>query len=332
MNKQRSAIITGVLFAILAACVVSALYIRAAAGEKVLKLAHGLEVSHPVHLGMLFMADRVSELTDGKVRIDVYAGGVLGGETECLEQVQMGALAMTKVSTAALESFVPVYKIFSVPYLFRDAEHYVKVLHSELGQEFLTRGSDSGFIGLCYYDAGARSFYATKKAIHNESDTDGMKVRVMNSRTANDMIIAMSGSPCAITWGELYTALSQGTVDAAENNPPSFFSSRHYEECKFFSLTEHQRIPDMLIISTEVWNDLTPEVQKALKQAAQESEAYQRKLWAEATQKAMEELQENGVQIIQPDIESFRKATRSILDKPFYDDVRELYSEIQEIR
>ncbi len=336
MNKPKSFFAAGLLVAVLGACVAGALALRASSRETVLKLAHGLDVAHPVHQGMLFMADRVKALTGGQLKIDIYSGGVLGGETECLEQVQMGALAMTKVSTAALESFIPAYKIFGVPFLFRDGGHYLNVLHGAIGEAFLTRGRPANFIGLCYYDAGSRSFYSTKKKIFNEPDVDGMKVRVMNSKTAFDMIEAMSGSPCPITWGELYTALSQGTVDAAENNPPTFLTSRHNEVAKYFSLTEHQRIPDMLIISTEVWDALPPAHQAALGKAAKESEAYQRKLWAEANDKAMATLRELGTEIITPaeglDLDSFRKVCVPILQKPFYADVRELYTQIQEVR
>ncbi|HRT30232.1 MAG TPA: TRAP transporter substrate-binding protein, partial [Kiritimatiellia bacterium] len=272
---------TGVLIA----CILGAFVIRPKAGSKaggrtiVLKLAHGLDEAHPVHQAMILMKQRLEELTDGKATIDLYSGGVLGGETDCLEQVQKGELAMTKVSTAALEAFIPEMKVFSIPFTFRDENHFWTTLNGDIGKKLLAKGAAQNFQGLCYYDSGDRNFYSTKKPIRTIDDVKGMKIRVMNSRTAMDMINAMGGSPCPITWGELYTALAQGTVDAAENNPPSFDTSRHFEVCKYFTFTAHQRIPDMVIMSTKVWDTLPQDVQAALQKAADESEIFQRKLW-----------------------------------------------------
>lgn len=337
MNKTASIFTAGMTTGLLAACVLGAFIIRPKGheqgqGQLVLKLAHGLDESHPVHKGMTFMKTRVEELTGGKATLDVYSGGVLGNETDCLEQVQKGELAMTKVSTAALEAFLPEMKVFSVPFAFRDADHFWNTLHSPVGQRMLDLGVARQFRGLCYYDSGDRNFYTTKKPIRTVADVNGMKVRVMNSRTAMDMIKAMGGSPCPISWGELYTALAQGTVDAAENNPPSFITSRHYEVCKYFILTGHQRIPDMLIISTKAWDRLAPHIQSALRQAAAESETFQRKLWKEMTDECLATAKEKGVEIITPDLDSFRKACASIIEDKEYDVIKPLLAEIQEVK
>jgi tripartite ATP-independent transporter DctP family solute receptor len=339
MKQSVSIFLAGVTTGLIGACVLGAFIIRpgatggGAGGDgTVLKLAHGLDESHPVHKGMLFMKQRLGELTGGKATIDLYSGGVLGGETDCLEQVQKGELAMTKVSTAAIEAFIPEMKVLSVPFAFRDAGHFWNTLHSPVGKRLLSMGAGQNFRGLCYYDSGDRNFYSTKKPIRSVADVKGMKVRVMNSRTAMDMINIMGGSPCPITWGELYTALAQGTVDAAENNPPSFVTSRHYEVCKYFTLSAHQRIPDMLIISLKAWDKLPPDVQSALQQAADESEVYQRKLWEEQTAKDLATAKEKGVEIITPDIESFRAACAPLLENKDYADIRKIYNEIQEVK
>jgi tripartite ATP-independent transporter DctP family solute receptor len=250
MNQTRSFFTAGLMIGLLAACILGALVIRpkTSAGPDVgargivLKLAHGLDEAHPVHQAMTLMKQRLEELTGGKATIDLYSGGVLGGETDCLEQVQKGELAMTKVSTAALEAFIPEMKVFSIPFAFRDETHFWNTLHSGVGKALLAKGAAQNFRGLCYYDSGDRNFYSTKKPIRSADDVKGMKVRVMNSRTAMDMINALGGSPCPITWGELYTALAQGTVDAAENNPPSFDTSRHYEVCKYFTFSARNRL------------------------------------------------------------------------------------------
>jgi tripartite ATP-independent transporter DctP family solute receptor len=338
MKQSASIFLAGVTTGLFGACVLGAFIIRPKAtgggGDRgiVLKRAHGLDESHPVHQGMLSMKLRLEELTGGKATIDLYSSGVLGGEIDCLEQVQKGELAMTKVSTAAIEAFIPEMKVFSVPFVFRDAGHFWNTLHSPVGKRLLAMGAHQNFRGLCYYDSGDRNFYSTKKPIRSAADVKGMKVRVMSSRTAMDMINCMDGSACPITWGELYTALAQGTVDAAENNPPSFITSRHYEVCKYFTLSAHQRIPDMLIISIKAWDKLPPDVQTALQQAADESESFQRKLWAKRTAEDMATAKEKGVEIITPDIESFRTACAPILKKKDYADIQKIYHEIQEVK
>jgi tripartite ATP-independent transporter DctP family solute receptor len=278
------------------------------------------------------MKQRLEDLTDGKATIDLYSGGVLGGETDCLEQVQKGELAMTKVSTAALEAFIPEMKVFSIPFTFRDENHFWTTLNGDIGKKLLAKGAAQNFQGLCYYDSGDRNFYSTKKPIRTIDDVKGMKIRVMNSRTAMDMINAMGGSPCPITWGELYTALAQGTVDAAENNPPSFDTSRHFEVCKYFTFTAHQRIPDMVIMSTKVWDTLPQDVQAALQKAADESEIFQRKLWKEKTEQSLALAKEKGVELITPELDGFRKACAGIIQHKDYADIVPVYKAIQEVK
>jgi tripartite ATP-independent transporter DctP family solute receptor len=196
--------------------------------EVVLKLGHSLDVTHPVHKAMVYMAQKVAEKSNGRMKVEIFPNEQLGTEKECIEALQLGYMAITKTSTAVMEGFVPKMKIFGIPYLFRDSEHYWKVLNGPIGKELLLAGQSKGLRGLCYYDAGARSFYA-KKEIKSPADLTGLKVRVMKSIMSMDMVKAMGGSPTPIAWGELYTSLDQGVVDAAENNPPSFRTSRHYE-------------------------------------------------------------------------------------------------------
>lgn len=330
--------LAGIMTGVLIACILGAFVIRPKAGSKaggrtiVIKLAHGLDEAHPVHQAMILMKQRLEELTDGKATIDLYSGGVLGGETDCLEQVQRGELAMTKVSTAALEAFIPEMKVFSIPFTFRDENHFWTTLNGDIGKKLLAKGAAQNFQGLCYYDSGDRNFYSTKKPIRTIDDVKGMKIRVMNSRTAMDMINAMGGSPCPITWGELYTALAQGTVDAAENNPPSFDTSRHFEVCKYFTFTAHQRIPDMVIMSTKVWDTLPQDVQVALQKAADESEVYQRKLWKEKTEQSLALAKEKGVELITPELDGFRKACAGIIQHKDYADIVPVYKAIQEVK
>ena len=297
-------------------CVVVLMMLLTSCGIKsevtIIKLAHALDISHPVHKGMVFMSKKVDEYSKGKMRVDIYPSGQLGAERELIELLQIGSLAMTKVSTAPLEAFVPEMKIFGIPYVFRDSEHRWKVLKGPIGKQLLLAGEPFFLRGMCYYDAGSRSFYSMDKPINSPSDLKGMKIRVMKSITAVNMVQALGGSPTPIPWGELYTALQQGVVDGAENNAPSFYFSRHYEVCKYYSIDEHTAVPDILLMSTVVWNNLTAQEQEWLQKAVDESVEHQKILWKEATEEALNAVQEAGVEIIYPDKEPFLEAVKSM--------------------
>ena len=235
------------------------------------------------------MNERLEVLSGETVTIDIYPSSVLGSETQCIEQLQNGSLAMTKTSAAAMENFIPEMAVYGLPYVFRDGEHYWDVLNGSVGQDLLRMGDDKFLRGLCYYDAGSRYFYTSDKPTRTPDDLKGMKIRVMNPKTAMDMVKAMGGAPTPIAFGELYSALAQGAVDGAENNPPSFTSNKHYEICKHFTLDGHTRIPDMLMMSSKVWNRLDPQVQAWVQQAADESVRFQRQLWQEKTAESLKE-------------------------------------------
>ena len=295
---------------------------------KSLKLAHGLDTNHPVHKGMVYMAERVKEKSHGKLKIEIYPSQQLGTERQNLELLQIGSLAMTKVSAAVLENFAPSIQVFSLPYIFRDKTHAYKVLDGPLGKKLLLQGEKFWLRGLTYFDAGYRSFYS-KEPIRTPDDLKGKKIRVQESVTAMNLVRSLGGAPTPISWGELYTALQQGVVDGAENNPPSFYLSRHYEVCKYYTLNEHTAVPDILVISTVAWNRLNEQEQNWLQEAADEAKFYQRKLWEEAEAKAFEEVQKAGVEIIHPDKSLFAEKTRPMLDE--YKDQPEKYQVIQDI-
>ncbi|MCB0556917.1 MAG: TRAP transporter substrate-binding protein [Phaeodactylibacter sp.] len=297
---------------------------------KTLKLAHGLDVSHPVHKGMAFMAERVAEKSGGRLKIEIYPSQQLGTERQCLELLQIGSLAMTKVSAAVMENFAPNIQVLSLPYIFRDKTHSHKVLDGEIGQKLLVQGEKYWLRGLTYFDAGPRSFYTKDRPIRTPDDLKGLKIRVQESVTAINLVRALGASPTPISWGELYTALQQGVVDGAENNPPSFYTSRHYEVCKYYSLNEHTSVPDILTIGTVAWNRLTTQEQEWLQEAASEATIYQRKLWAEAEQHALEEVKKAGVEVIYPDKAPFAEMTKGLLEE--YKDRHEMYQLIQEIQ
>ena len=298
----------------------------------VVKLAHSLDVTHPVHKGMVYMAQKVAEKSGGKMRVDIYPGGQLGNERELIELLQIGSLAMTKVSTAPLEAFVPEMKIFGIPYVFRDDEHRWKVLDGPIGKQLLLSGEPFYLRGMCYYDAGSRSFYTKERPIEKPADLAGMKIRVMKSITSVKMVQALGGSATPIPWGELYTALQQGVVDGAENNPPSFYLSKHYEVCKYYSLDEHTAVPDILIMSTVVWNRLTEQEQEWLQEAVDESVPYQKKLWKDACDVAFAEVTKAGVEVINPDKTPNMQAVQGMHDSYKGTSIYDLIQEINAIQ
>lgn len=301
-----------------------------------LKVAHSLPVSHPVHAGIEHFAQRLAFHSEGRIRLEIFPNGQLGSETQTLEQMQSGTLDAAKVGGATLGSFISVAKIFSLPYLFRDSEHYWAVLDGDLGRELLDElatagsGRPSGFRGLAYYDAGSRSFYAQKPILHPD-DLDGMKIRVMNDPVAIDTMKALGASPTPISWGELYTALQQGVVDGAENNTPSFVSSRHFEVCKEFSLNHHSRVPDVLIISETTWMTLSEEERDWVVQAAVESSVFQRQAWAAGVAEALEIMQAEGVTIHDVDVAPFMEATGPVRERYATGEIEPFLERIQAV-
>lgn len=287
---------------------------EAISDKKTLRLAHGLDNKHPVHLGMEYMAELLAEKSGDKLTIDIYPSGQLGGERQCLELLQIGSLAMTKVSGAVLENFSPNAKVLSLPYLFKSKEHAYAFYDSDLGRQILTDGDQFRLRGLVYFDAGFRSFYTKDKQVTTPDDLKGQKIRVQQSASAIALVKALGGAPTPISYGELYTGLQQGVVDGAENNPPSFYTSRHYEVCKFYTLNEHTSVPDVLMIGTEAWQRLSPQEQQWLQEAANEAAVYQRKLWQEAEAEALAAVEKAGVTILRPDKTAFIAQTREILE------------------
>lgn len=315
-NAARSAILTG----------------SGDAGQArmVLKLGHALDTGHPVHTAMEHMATRLEELSGGTVSIDIYPSAVLGSEVQCLEQVQNGSLDMTKVSAAVMENFVPEMAVFGLPYLFRDSDHYWRVLSGPIGAALLKKGEPKLMRGLCYYDSGSRNFYTRSKPIRTPEDLEGLKIRVVNSATAIAMVKAMGGAPTPIAWGELYSALAQGTVDGAENNPPSFTSNKHFEVCKHFTLDGHTRIPDVLLIGTKTWGRLTPQIREWIQQAADDSSQFQRQLWTRETARSLEMAKAEGVTIYDVDPAPFAARVAPMLEEVEDPAVRSLVREIRE--
>ena len=297
---------------------------------QILRLGHGLDTGHPVHRAMELLGERLHTLSQGKMELRIYPSEQLGSERECLELLQIGSLGLTKVSAAVLEGFAPGFKVLGTPYLFDDRRHAYQVLDGAVGRRLLHSAEPYRLRGLTFYDAGSRSFYTRDRPVHSPADLEGLKIRTQESATAMGMVRALGGAATPIAWGELYTALQQGVVDGAENNPPSFYLSRHYEVAKFYSLDEHTSIPDVLLVSTQVWNRLTPAQQGWLQEAADASAVFQRELWQQAEEEALAAVQEAGVEVIRPSKAAFQQGVAEMTERFRQDpDLGELIRDIR---
>jgi len=286
---------------------------------KMLRLGHSLDTQHPVHLAMEVLGESLEKKSNGQLKLNIYPSSQLGGERECLELLQIGSLDITKVSAAVLENFIPEYKVLSLPYLFRDKAHMFSVFDNEVGASLLQKGNKFRLRGLTFYDAGSRSFYMKDSPVKKPSDLDNKKIRVQKSNMAVSMINSFGGSPTPISWGELYTALQQGVVDGAENNPPSFYTSKHYEICKHYTINEHTSVPDVLLIGLETWDRLNAQEREWLKEAVIESTKAQRKLWAASEKESLEKVKAAGVKVYYPDKTPFQEKTKDMVEM-FKDD------------
>ena len=299
-----------------------------AGNVRILRLGHGLSADHPVHQAMLHMADRLKELSGNTMELQIYPSGMIGSEDECFKQAQNAQIEFAKCSAAVLDGSVPEFQVVGAPFLFRDSDHFWAVMNGEIGQSLLEK--IDGLMGICYFDAGARSLYTTKKPVRSVDDMKGLKIRTQKSSIAMESMEALGASPTPISWGELYTALSQGTVDAAENNIPSFVTGRHFEVCKYFIFTEHQRVPDVLVMSKKIWDELTDEQKSWIKQAAAEANAFQREAWRKSEETNETIAREAGVEFITVDRAPFIELSKPIYDG-FPSELQDLARRIKEV-
>jgi tripartite ATP-independent transporter DctP family solute receptor len=285
--------------------------------EHYFRLAETHPEDYPTTLGDKRFADLVRERSGGRIDIQVFAGGRLGEEADIIEQVQLGVIEMTRVSSAPMAEFATPLGLFGLPYIFDDADHMWRFLDDDDGgQKLLGEMETAGFKGLCYFDPGARSFYTKDKVITSPEDVRGQKFRVQQTEVIMDFIEALGGSPTPMGYGEVYSSIQSGLLDGAENNPPSYFSASHYEVAPNFTLDEHMRVAEILIVNRSVWEDLPAEDQDLIQQAADDAVPYQREKWNAQVDADMQKLRDAGVTITGiDDITPWRAATQSVLDK-----------------
>ena len=298
------------------AVAIAGLTVSTAMASTTLRLAHNLNQDHSVHKAFVYMNEQLRDISGGKMRLRIYPSSQMGDAPETLQMLQTGALDMSKGSASDLEAFEKTYSVFNLPYLFNDDNHFRGVVYGDIGQEIMKTSKDKGFFSISAYEAGYRSFYASKP-IRTPDDLRGMKVRVQATPTTLEMVRLLGGSPTPIPFGETYTALQQGVVDAAENNEPSYVDTRHVETSKYFSEGQHTSIPDFLVISTRAWNRLNEQEREWLMEAAARSEKYQSQMWSEAVATSRAAAKELGAEFISVDKTPFQEAVA-----PLYDDFR----------
>jgi tripartite ATP-independent transporter DctP family solute receptor len=271
----------------------------------------------PTNMAVKFMGEQLAKATGGKDNIKIFGDSSLGSEKDTVEQVKIGAIDMVRVSTATFHGIVPESLIPSLPFLFRDLDHFRKAMYGPEGDKILAAFDRAGFIGLCLYESGARSIYA-KKPIKSVADMKGLKVRVQQSDLMVSMISATGASPTPMPFAEVYTGLKTGLLDAAENNIPSYEEAKHFESAPIFSETGHVMTPEVLVFSKKVWLTLGPDEQAAIRKAAKESVPYYVKLWDAKEKDARAAVLKGGAKIVasgEIDKKSFVDAEKPVWEK-----------------
>lgn len=316
MKKFLSVVVTiSLLMMLMVGCSTNTGEAGNAGDVTTLKLAHNLNEQHTVHLALAEFAKLIEERSAGTMKVEIFPNGQLGSEEQVLEQLQAGAVAMTKVSAAALTTYAEGYNAFTLPYVFADEDHFLASMESDAVGQLYKDTHDKGFVGLTYYTSGARSFYTVNKPILHPDDLKGVKIRVMGFQSQTDMMQALGGTPVGMPYGEVYTSLQSGVIDGAESNETALTNGKHGEVSKHFSYDEHTMIPDILVISSKVWDGLTEEQQTLVQEVAAASTEYHKPLWDKAIEEAVTEAKETmGVTFHEVDKEPFRKSVAPLLE------------------
>lgn len=270
---------------------------------------------YPTVRAVEFMGRYLSERTDGRLDIKVFAGGQLGSETDTLEITSFGGIDLNRVNFAPLNSIEPMTLPFSLPFVFNSVSHMRRVVDSNVGDEVLAAMEPHNLIGLCIYDSGARSFYNQQRPIRSPADMQGLKIRVPASDLYVAMVNALGANAVPIPFGEIYQSLAQGVIDGAENNWPTFVGERHYEVSNFLSLTQHLLTPEALVMSKASWDRLSPDDRALLREAAKASVIEMRELWDARVEDAKAVVAGSSVEVNEVDTQPFANLMRPVWDQ-----------------
>jgi tripartite ATP-independent transporter DctP family solute receptor len=309
----------GIAAALLAAAAMAPTSMAAAQQKMVFKAADVHPDGYPTVEAIKSMGKKLEQATGGRLSIQMYPSMQLGGEKEAIEQTQIGALQIARVSVGALGPVVDDLNVFNLPFLFRDTAHMKKVIDGPIGQELLdkvTNNPQTRLVGLAFMDAGARSMYDTKRPIKSIEDLKGLKVRVMGNPMFVDMMNDLGGNGVPMGYDQVFSALQTGVVDGAENNPPSFVFDNHYQVAKYFTLTEHLIVPEIMVFSRRSWDSLAKEDQALIRKLSREAQLEERKLWQAKEKEAYDKMKAAGIQVIEiSDKKPFQDAVKPVWDK-----------------
>ncbi|WP_033784053.1 TRAP transporter substrate-binding protein [Pantoea sp. 9140] len=317
-------------------CVASALaamIASATATAQVIKVAEVQPAGYPTVVALQHMGDKLKQATDGRLEMKLYAGGVLGDEDQTLQQVQLGAIDMIRVSLAPVTSIAPETSVLTLPYIFRDVNHMHNVLDGDIGREIADKfdnDPNARMVFLGWTDAGERNMI-TKKPLAKPDDLKGMKIRVQNSAISLATLKAMGANPVAMGVSEVFSAMQTGVVDGTENNPPTFVAHNYMPVAKYYTLSGHFIQPEMILFSKRAWDRLKPDDQALLKKLGKEAQDEERQLWATYTEASIAKMKAGGITFQQTDRDFFVKATQPVRDQ-FGGKYQDLMTRIAEVK
>ena len=303
----RTVALVGALFAMAVTTNTSAREFRAADTQS---------EDYPTVQALRYMGHLIEEKTEGRLQIRVFHSRQLGEEKETIQQTRAGAIDLNRSNVALIGGFVPATNVLAMPFLFRSIEHLQKVLDGPIGQEILNSFEPYGFVGLTFYDSGARSLYNNVRPIRSIADIKGLRIRVQQSELMSDMVRALGGEPIELPYGQVRTGLATKLIDGAENNWPSFVTTDHYRYASFYTLTEHTMSPEVLIMSWKAWASLSPEERVIFREAAMQSSRFMRERWRDLEEKSRQQAEGAGVTIVSDfDRKPFEAAMSPIYEK-----------------
>nr|WP_234987283.1 TRAP transporter substrate-binding protein [Bacillus sinesaloumensis] len=295
------------------------------------RLAETHPADYPTTKGDIKFAELVEERSNGRIKIEVFPSAQLGEEKAVIEQVQLGAIEFTRVSSGPLAEFNKDFGVFSLPYIFDNDEHTWKFLNGDMGAAMLESLEDSQLRGLAYYSSGSRNFYSSKP-LKSIDDLEGLKIRVQQNKINMELIDALGASATPMPYGEVYSSLQTGVIDGAENNHPSFYSAKHYEVAPNYILDGHQRVPEVLLISKTVWDTLSAEDQEIIKEAALDSVEYQREEWDKYEKESLDAVKKEGATVVEvDDVTPWQEKVKPVIDN-YRDEFKDVLDAIDNAR
>jgi len=287
--------------------------------KMVLKATDVHPLGYPTVEAVVRMGKKLEQATNGRLSIQMYPSMQLGGEKEMIEQAQVGALAIARISVGPMGPLVPELNVFNLPFMFRDDAHMEKVIDGPIGQEMLKKLTDhptANLIGLCWMNAGTRNVYNSKKPIQTVEDLKGLKIRMMGNPVFVDTMNSLGGNGVSMGFDQLINAMQTGVVDGAENNYPTYESGQHYRYAKYYSKTGHLMIPEILVFSKRTWNTLSKEDQELIAKLAKEAQQEERQLWYDREKESLKKMVDAGAIVNEiKDKAPFQAAVKPVWDK-----------------